>query len=832
MSNYEDFVRGIDRAAYHEGEWQWEEDGYVVTRSNHWSPPGCHNSCGLLLYTKDGRLEKVEGDPLSPFVNGKLCMRCLDLPEACNDPSRVKYPLKRAGERGEGKWERITWDEAYDFICEKIRYYQETFGNETISVAHGTGRNINWQVPYLAYVAFKTPHVCTQWFTGISCYLPRLMAGQAAAGDYFLVDAAVTHERRYLDPEWRPPEVLVVWGNDPLKSNADGYRGHWLVECMQLGTKVVSIDPRLTWWGVHAEVFLPLRPGTDAALAMAMLHVIIEEDLYDHDFVERWCAGFDELAQSVAAATPAWAAAVCDVDESQILAAARLYGQARPGAIQWGLPFEQQASAMGLDTAVMDLLGICGNIDVPGGVMLIRNAFNVPTSLSEDYLEKDLLRKRIVAPKPDYPWGDTRDMMFASEGGAANRQRMLWVMSTNPLACPGLDAPRVYDIIKAHEFIVVCDPYMTPTAALADIVLPVAMSPERNSIRSWWTPLRVQIKASQFYEAKSDEQIIVEIGKRLNPEGFPWDDDMGLLEWYLRNEGPVWACQEDRDALQKGAHSGEHQAGDDFELFDSMFNFSGEKWEGSFQDIADRGGYVYDKWNATYRKYELGMLRADGKPGFGTPSGRFKLVTTLYQAWGMCPTPYFVEPYQSPVATPDVYERYPLIMLTGGRSYEFFHSEHRQLETMREFHPLPLVQINPADAERFGVGDGQWVWVENDQGRFRQVACLTPVVRQGVIHAEHGWWFPEQEEAEPCLFGTFDCNPNNCIPADVTGPYGIAAPVKNMLVKIYPCSEGDVQPTEQVTRCGGFPLQRARREAYMRAWASNPDFVPSVPVDL
>ena len=287
---YKEFLDDLDRKAYHEGEWRWEEDGYTVTRSNHWSPPGCHNSCGFLLYTKDGKLEKVEGDPLSPFVNGKLCIRCLNLVESCNDPTRLKYPMKRVGERGEGKWERISWDEAYDIICEKVRYYQETFGNETISVAHGTGRNINWQVPYLAYVAFQTPHVCTQWFTGFSCYLPRLMAAQAAVGDYFVVDASVTHEDRYDNPEWRPPEVLIVWGNDPLKSNADGYIGHWLVECMQLGTKLISVDPRLTWWGTHAEIFLQLRPGTDAALAMAMLHVIINEDLYDHDFVDCWCS--------------------------------------------------------------------------------------------------------------------------------------------------------------------------------------------------------------------------------------------------------------------------------------------------------------------------------------------------------------------------------------------------------------------------------------------------------------------------------------------------------------------------------------------------------------
>jgi len=814
MADYKEFLKGIDKKAYHEGEGVWEEDGYTVTRSNHWSPPGCHNSCGLLLYTKDEKLEKVEGDPLNPVCNGKLCMRCINLDESCNDPTRLKYPMRRVGERGENNWERISWEEAFDICVEKIEYYQKTYGNETVSVAHGTGRNINWQVPYLAYVAFKTPTVCTQFFTGISCYLPRLLAGQASAGDYFIVDASMSHEDRYGNEEWTPPEVAIMWGNEPLKSNADGYLGHWLVECMQMGTKVISVDPRLTWWSVRAEYHLQLRPATDAALAMAMINVIVEEDLYDHDFVDRWCCGFEDMAQAVKDATPEWAAEICGLEVEDIIGAARLYASARPGTIQWGLPFEQQSSALGLDTAVMDLLGICGNIDVPGGVLLIRNAFNIPTSLSEDYLDKDLLAKRICHPKPDFPWGDTRDMMFASESNAPNAQKMLWIQSSNPLACPGMDAPRVYDMLKDHEFVVVCDPYITPTAvACGDILLPVAMSPERNSIRTWWTPLRVQVKASQYYEAKSDEQIIVEIGKRLNPEGFPWEDDIGFLEWYLRNEGPVWGGKE-----AEQAHQGNKSEGEELEIFDTMYKFSGEKFTGTMQDIVNQGAYIYDHWNSTYRKYEKGMLRNDGSVGFSTASGRFELVTQLFEAWGIYPKPYFVEPAQGPVSTPELYERYPLVMVTGARSYEFFHSENRQLPTMREFHPDPLLELNPKTAQRYGIKEGQWVWVENELGRFKQKAAITPVVKDGVIHAEHGWWFPEQDGAEPTLFGTFDSNPNNCIPADVTGPYGIAAPVKNMLVTIYPVKQGDRTPGEQVTRYGGFDIQKARRLAYKKTW--------------
>ena len=155
MADYQEFLDGIDRKAYHEGEVTWEEDGMTVTRTYNYSAPGCHDSCGVLLYTKDGKLQKVEGDPLDPYANGKLCMRCLDLEEMVNHPQRLKYPMKRAGERGENKWERITWDEALDIIETYIKEEidDKGLGRESILVGHGTGRNINWQVPSAASIS-------------------------------------------------------------------------------------------------------------------------------------------------------------------------------------------------------------------------------------------------------------------------------------------------------------------------------------------------------------------------------------------------------------------------------------------------------------------------------------------------------------------------------------------------------------------------------------------------------------------------------------------------------------------------------------------------------
>ena len=136
------------------------------------------------------------------------------------------------------------------------------------------------------------------------------------------------------------------------------------------------------------------------------------------------------------------------------------------------------------------------------------------------------------------------------------------------------------------------------------------------------------------------------------------------------------------------------------------------------------------------------------------------------------------------MSTPELMDEYPLILTCGGRSFEFFHSEHRQLPTMRELHPQPRVLINPATAERYGIQDGQWVWIENDHGRFKQQAKVSPVVNEKTVHAEHGWWFPESDPSAPYLFGTFESNPNNCTRAFVTGQGGVGSPIKGMILSL------------------------------------------------
>ncbi|MDD6785462.1 MAG: molybdopterin-dependent oxidoreductase [Eggerthellales bacterium] len=775
---YEEFLETLDRKAYHEGEWRWQEGEYTVTRTNHWSPPGCHNGCGVLLYVKDNKLEFVEGDPLAPFNNGKLCMRCLDLVEAVNHPDRLKYPLRRAGERGENKWERISWDEAYDEIVEKVNFIKENYGSHTILFDHGTGRNIGWQLPLFASTALETPNVSNYGFTGFACYLPRMIGSSAKMGEMNIIDVSEIHEKRYADPSFRRPDVVMVWGNEPLKSNADGFLGHWIVACMQLGTKIISIDPRLTWLGSRAEVWLQVRPGTDGALGIAMLNTIIDEDLVNHDFIDKWTYGYDALVESVQGKDADWAAEICGVDADDIRKAARLYATAESAAIQWGLAFEQQIAALGVTAAACDLMGVTGNIDNPGGNVLVKCAFDIEKRYGlgdfkiprENYSHK-LTTSAGIEESDIVACASADSFIHASEAGEPFKIQMLWIESGNPLACSSMDAPRAYEAMRNIPYIVVADPFMTPTAvACADIVLPVAMSCERNAVRTWWTPARSISKCCSYYEAKSDEDIVLELGRRLKPENWPWKDDKELSTWYLT------------DQYAKG----------------------GTSYEGDFEELQARGGYKYWDWDSQYYKYEKGIARPDGQPGFDTATGRFEFWSWGYNHWGVDPMPYHIEPKDGPIANPEMYKDYPLIATSGGRSYEFFHSEHRQLETMREFHPYPLVTMHPDLAAEHGIKDGDWVWIESPHGRCRQKAFLFPGIKKDTIHMEHAWWYPEEEAAEPSLYGVFDSNINNMTKIFETGQGGIGSGIKSFLAKIYKYEEGDEMPGVTVTEKGGF----------------------------
>lgn len=747
-----------------DNQWRVEKDGEEIVQTCAWSPPGCHPvGCGLLLHIKDGRLVKVEGDPSHPITQGRLCVRCLALPEYVYHEDRILHPMVRDREdRGKDKWNEISWDDAFDLIEEKVKDLKMRFGPETMLVLAGTGRQCTQFEGPLAYAALGTPNQSSP-LAGQACYGPRGTASHILMGaGYPEIDHAQFFEDRYDDPRFTLPKYVILWGKDPLWSNPDGLFGHSIIDMMKRGTRIITIDPRINWIATKAEYNLQLRPGTDAAIGLGLLNVIINEDLYDHDFVENWCYGFDELHERVNDYPPERVEKITWVPKETLVQVARAFAGNAPSSICWGLALDQQTNGMQASQALLSVAAICGYLDVPGGITITPTGLTPTKEQSMSFLfhwrsecyanlPDEIKQKRIISQEKYAAWNacatQAHDdlILDALETDKPYPVKMLWFFGCNPLACTGVQPHRWYEAALRTDFNVVQDCFMTPTAmGCCDLFLPLSTFAEHDGIVVPEYGLNTNFvgtinKAITVGDCKSDLEITLEVGRRLNPEKWPWS------------------------SVQ--------------EFFDSQFDLGGT----TFQELRETGAQLQPY---EYRKYLSGHMRPDGKPGFDTTTGLFELKSVLFETWGEDPLPYFKEPILSPYSREDLAQEYPLVLTTGGRKPTSFHSEHRQIASLRQIDPWPTVQINPETAKRYGIEDGDWVCMENILGKAVEKAVVTPAVDPRVIHATHGFWYPEQEAEAPSLFGTFESNVNNLIPRQA-GILGWGAPYKNVICKIY-----------------------------------------------
>lgn len=749
-----------------ERPWKWEEDGYTVIRANARTAPGCHNNCGILIYVKDGKVAKVEGDKENPYNQGRLCSRCLALPDYVYHPDRLLYPMKRdRGDRGKDKFVRITWDEAYDIIEKNLKEIQGKYGPECFMTCQGTGRDIH-QITRLN-ACTGSPNEGVPYFAGNSCYLPRIASMACMLGDAALCDCSQFLPLRYDDPEYEVPEVMIIWGHSPFYANADGFFGHWVLDLMKRGTKLIVVDPDLSWVAARAgEHWLRLRPGSDGALAMAMLKVIFEEDLYDHDYCDKWVYGVEQVKARCDEYDLDFLSERCWVPKEDIIAAARLYAGARRATIQWGVALDQQSGGQQAAHAVTSLWTITGNLDMPGGNVSGPPCWGIsqPNWTGcwgyDELMTDEEASKRIgTETYPLFNVGfknlSSNATFKAWETGLPYRPRCAWFATSNWLACMGAQTKRqlVDWYNKYLEFVVVADLFMTPTMmALADVVLPACTFLERNGfggLQAYYISSIVKA-VEPLGETRADQTMFREIGKRVclprNKEiAYPWDDDISMWDYALEQGGFTW-------------------------------------------DELKRSSWKYPKFE--YRKFEKGLMRADGQMGFETPTGRADIYCMVfhYAGQGLDPLPAYVEPLESPYSCPQDLKDYPLLLTTGLRTVHFFHSEHRQIKRLRALHPEPLCYINPETAKAYGIGDGEWFYIENKHGIAKYKASYKESYDPRVIATDHAWWFPERlhtggHEYETGLFGVWESNCNNMVPLPC-GVSGFGGNYKCMMVRI------------------------------------------------
>ncbi len=552
-------------------------------------------------------------------------------------------------------------------------------------LGYGTGRE-NEAVIYRFANLLGTPNVLT---AGHFCYGPRVATGIITCGSNPVVD----YENH--------PRCLMVWGNNIVISNPDEYKGEPFSVALDQGARLIVVDPRLTRLAARADVWLQLRPGTDTALALGMLNVIVAEELYDRDFVEHFVHGWEPFVERVKEYPPERVEAITWVPREKLRQAARLYATTRPAGIQWGVAIEQQVTCADNDRALMALMGITGNIDVPGGQVLFRTPRirNVGQFGAHGMLPEEQRRKRLGGERfrlaghfaiinPKCVW----DAILEEKPYPV---KLLFLISSNPLMTRA-NAAEVRRALEAVEFMAVADFFLTPTAELADIVLPAATWLEMDYVGDFWKRhgyLLPRRKVIQVGECRSDHEMLNDLAHRVGQGEHWWETFDGALDWILQPLGLTW------------------------KEFREMDHLRGE---------------------VEYRKYE--------KRGFSTPTSKFELYSTVLEGLGYDPLPRHREPPESPLSAPEVAAEYPYILITGRRLPGFFHSENRQVPWLRELHPEPVVEIHPVTARKEGIREGEWVIIESRRGRIRQRARLSEGIDPRVVGAEHAWWFPERKE--------------------------------------------------------------------------------------
>jgi anaerobic selenocysteine-containing dehydrogenase len=655
-----------------------------------------HGGCGMLAHVVNEKITKVEGDPDSPLSRGTVCAKGLAQVERLNHPDRLNYPMKRMGERGEGKWGRLSWDEALGIIAEKIQETIKQDGQRAISFAQGTPKGLELYLMIRLANILNVPNISTP---GNVCHMPRETASNLTCGFFPIPDYD------------HPPACVVVWGSNLFQTNEEGILGAQLRRALDQGARLIVIDPRKTGAASRADLWLQPRPGTDLALALGMLKVMIDENLYDKTFVENWTKGFPELKDHLQKYPLNKVSEITWIPKEQVIQAAHLFTQKKPACIQWGNALEHNINSFQCAKALLILMAISGSLDVPGGNVnrqgppimrpgelvqvkkfpdkkekILSPEFRLATMMG--FVPSQLIVKAILTAKP-YPI------------------RFMYVQGSNPLLSYA-NANETFQAMKRLDYLVVSEIFLTPTAQLADIVLPAATNFEFDDIGHFGLPHGFILARPKIVEPLGecwpDSKILNELGKRLGYGQYFWKNMRECLDEILRPAGMTY---------------------DDFKNV----------------------GILKGKWE--HKGYE--------KKGFNTPSGKVEIYSQQLKDWGYDPLPSYQDLPESPESSPDLLKEYPLIFTSAKDPY-YFHSAYRNVSSLRKLSPDPVVLIHPETASKSGIAEGDWVSVETKRGTIRQKAKLNSDIAPRVIILSFGWWFPERKDLE--LFGWKESNLN------------------------------------------------------------------------
>ena len=705
----------------------------------------CPAGCGVFVTLTDNRISRIvpwksksshqseissKGESPTGLVGhpqGICCPRGVRAPEIVYSPDRLTQPLKRVGPRGAGQFEPISWDEALDAIAQNLNRIAADYGPEAACMFTGRGTFERSLCDMLTPAGVRETSAWNILFpygspntTGVGaiCYVAHGMIAPMTTYGVWEVDT-------YSDLE--NADLVVVWGDNPATDSAPVNLTR-LKAAQKRGVEIICIDPRRTET-VRAvkSRWLGIRPGTDGALALSMIQVVIEEERFDRDFVENWTRGFAELKKYVARFTPEAVETITYVPADEIRRTARAIAQANGASLLSYTGLEYTNSGVQNIRAVLILWAITGNLDVPGGKVI-----TMPDG------EFKVNQKTRLEPPPQVdPIGKEKYPLyyhFRKEAHAMELPRAILHNDPYPLRAmlivgssiiTGFPNPDLWRrSFESLDFLVVADRFLTADAMYADIVLPATTMYEIESYMIYGRTVqhRQQVIEPQG-QARSDWDIAVGIANRL-----------GYGHLYPQNS---------REILETALE------GTDISL-ETL--------------LAYPGGVPLPDMAQQYRKWETGLLRQDGRPGFETPSGKFEIASSLLAQYGYDPLPVYTEPQEGPISRPELARRYPLVFNSGARIQSDFRSQHHNIPGLLKMQPHPLVTLHPRDAEARGIATGDKVWLTSPRGKVPYIARVSADIVPGVIEANAGGGSPIA--SDPWR----DCNVNELTDHDNRDP--------------------------------------------------------------
>jgi thiosulfate reductase / polysulfide reductase chain A len=723
----------------------------------------CGYLCGLTAHVADGRIARLEPDPSRYPYNAAIvkgCARCRRNLEFLNHPMRLNYPMKRVGIRGSGRWERITWDQALDEITARLTGLKEDYGPETLATSIGGPHTVYWPLHRFMNL-FGSPN---NMGIGQICWNPHIWADALTFG--WPLDNELGLEKT---------SCAILWGVNPAESDNSLF---WrtIKEYGRSEAPLIVVDPRRTRTAALTSHWLPIRPGTDCALALGLIHVIIMEKLYDRAFVDTWCHGLEALERHVAPYTPAAVAALTGLPAASIMETASLYAGRKPATLITGRGIDQIGpNSFETHRALAILRAITGNVDRAGASHLadmpdftpevdLELSDRLPEGqrkkqlggdrwLLQSYRGYDLVERctrghgkrlpvrYLTSAHPNLVWQAVLE-------GKPYPVRAMIVLASNPLLSQA-DSRLVHRALKSLDLLVVIDLFRTPTAMLADYILPAAGSLERAVVQTNAGTANIAYGGDgaidPLYERRVNFDFWRNLAVRMGQErDWPWKTFQESLEDMLAPAGISW------------------------------------------EDFRETGLYCPTR---SYGKFET-VDEGSGLPtGFATPSNKIELYSEILDKIHAQPLPMHVPPAGES-------KEYPLMLITGARTQPYYASAFRQVESLHRLHPEPLAQMSAVTARRLGIASGQGVWVESPHGR----ACFRlkiAVMKTDVVSVEYGWWRPELGCAEPELGGVWRSNANLLTNAEARKYDNLMGQwaYNGLPCRVYPADDNELGPS-------------------------------------